>query len=968
MASRHPLFPPAAPDDCSGRDSLTPEGAQWPLFPTIPTMTLRVLHPALGALAFALLAPTLGAQARATSGPRDDAAFTFYGRGPYRPQVPRPEALLGYEVGSWHTQYAWQEKVLLGIADAAKDRVKVEVIGTTAEKRTMRLYLVSSPENIARLEQVRADLDRIGDPRGASQTELDQIAARTPAVVWFSGSVHGDEVPGFEASMQLLYHFAASDDPETVKLLKDAIVIINPSSNPDGHERFSVWYNSIGVGSPERQAMEQQRGQPWSISGRYNHYRFDMNRDVMSSTQLEVRAMLRGMLRWHPMVTVDLHGYVSQYYMAPAARPVNANISAFPVKWNEIIGAGNAAAFDQFGWLYYVRDQFDLYYAGYWDSWPALTGAMGATYETDGGPALLKRRADGTLLSLRDGIAKHYVASIATFETTARRAHERVKDYLAYRQQAVSDGKAGAIKRVVFTPGADPGRAAELAAMLMRSGIEVHRLSKPLTSPKAQAYVDDVVGARTFPAGSFVVELSQPQGKLAKAFLEADPTLDPVFAKAQVDRFKRNLQRGKQADGEGYEFYDITAWALPVTFGVDGYWTEDALPMTADRLAPIAADAPRVNGEQLPVAITSGVTDGPNARSAYLFRNDRNGASRLAAALMREGFRLAVATDAIQTGKQDWPRGTWVARVSRNDSTLARRIDALAREAGVEVTGVNTAFPETAQFGTGSEVVRAVQVPKVALVGGDGTGLGSYGHLWWSLEQRYGIEFTPITLDALNNDLTAFNVIIVPNGNVGRLGKAANLRTWIEKGGTLITMGSATDWAAGETANLTSARLLGGEEKKDAKDSKDAKDGKEAKGDVKAPADSLFAVTSPSANPDAPQPVPGSHFDVVLDRSHWLTFGYEQQRMTVMLETDSFLKLSKEGANVAVFPTTGPLKRAGFTFPDNTERLLKGTALIVHEKIGGGHLVAFANEPMFRGFWRAMDRLVLNAVLLGPTF
>ena len=76
---------------------------------------------------------------------------------------------------------------------------------------------------------------------------------------------------------------------------------------------------------------------------------------------------------------------------------------------------------------------------------------MGATYETDGGPALLKRRADGTLLSLRDGIAKHCVASIATFETTARRAHERVKDYLAYRQQAVSDGKAGAIKRAGFT-------------------------------------------------------------------------------------------------------------------------------------------------------------------------------------------------------------------------------------------------------------------------------------------------------------------------------------------------------------------------------------------------------------------------------------------------------------------------------------------------------------------------------------
>ena len=923
-----------------------------------------------------LLVPlALLAQARPDTGPRDDRAFTFYGRGPYRTQVPRPEASLGYDVGSWHTQYAWQEKTLLAIADAARDRVKVEVMGTTAEKRTMRLFIVSAPENIARIEQVRADLDRIGDPRGASAAELDAIVARTPAVIWFSGSVHGDEVPGFEASMQLLYHLAASDDPETVKLLKDAVVVINPSSNPDGHERFSVWSNSIAVGSPERQAMEQQRGQPWSISGRFNHYRFDMNRDVMSTTQQEVRHIVRGMLRWHPMVTVDLHGYTSQYYMAPAARPVTANINgAFPVKWNEIIGAGNAAAFDQYGWLYYVRDQFDLYYPGYYDSWPALTGAMGATYETDGGPALLKRRADGTMLSLRDGIAKHYVAAIATFETTARRARERVRDYLAFRQQAVTDGRSQAMKRVVFAAGSDPARAAELAAMLLRSGIEVQRLSRPLSSPKAHAYADDGVAARTFPAGSYVVDLAQPQGKLAKAFLEPDPTLDPVFAKAQVDRFKRNLQRGKQADGECYEFYDITAWALPVAFGLDSWWTEDAAPMTGEALALPAADGPRINGELLPVAIAGGVTEGANARSAYLFRNDRNGAARLAAALMREGFRLAIATEAIQTGKLDWPRGTWLARVSRNDSTLANRIDVLAREAGVEVTGVNTAFPESAQYGTGSEVVRAVQAPRIALVGGEGVSLGAYGHVWWNLERRYGITFAPITTDALNGDLSAFNVIILPTGNLGRLGKAAGLRTWIEKGGTLVTMGEATVWAAGETANLTSARAVGADEKKEGKegkegkDAKDAKDSKDGKDAAKSLTDTLIAVASPSANPDAPQPVPGSHFDVLLDRSHWLTYGYEQQRLTVMLETDTFLKLSKEGSNVGVFPATGPLKRAGFTFPDNTERLLKGTAFLIHEKIGGGHLVAFANDPMFRGWWRALDRLVLNAALLGPSF
>ncbi len=941
------------------------------------------------ALAFALLAAApLAAQRMPTDSLRDDAKFSFYAKGPYRPAVPNPDDMLGYGIGTWHTQYAQQERVLLAIAGAAKDRVRVEEIGRTSERRTMRIYVVSSPENIARLDQIRADLDRIADPRGASAAELDAVVARTPAVVWFSGSVHGDEVPGFEASMALLYHFAATEDPRTVALLKDALVIINPSSNPDGHERFSVWSNSIAVGSPERTGIEQQRGQPWSISGRFNHYRFDMNRDLIATTQQEVRHIVGSMLRWHPMVTADLHGYTAQYYMAPASRPINANISGWPNKWGEAVGAGNARAFDEFGWLYYVRDQFDLYYPGYYDTWPSLTGATGATYETDGGPALLKRRDDGTLLSLRDGIAKHFTAAVATFETTAARAKERVKDYLAFRQTAVADGKTQAMKRVVFAPGNDPGRAGELAAALLRAGVEVHRLSQPMTSAKAHAYSDDAVGARTFPAGSFVVDMAQPQGRLAKAVLEPDPALDPVFAKTQLDFFKRNINRGKNTGSEDYEFYDITAWALPVAFGVESWWTEDAAPLTGDKLALPGEPAPRVNGEALPFAVRGGIVEGADAKSAYLFRNDRGGASRLAGQLLQEGYKLAVASEPMQTGKTDWPRGTWVARVSRNDATLAGRIDALAKTAGVEVIGVNTAFAETAQFGIGSGSTVSVPEPKIAVAADQGIGLGAYGSVWWSLEQRYGLKFTPVALSALNSDMSAFNVIIIPDGGVTSLGKGASLKVWMENGGTLITMGRATSWAAREDVGITTARILTADDAKDTKDDKKKDDAKPdvkpgAKDDTKsepakkdtpaaAPAavgaDSLLAIKSPTANPNAPQPIPGAHFDAVFDMTHWLTLGVAKQRMTVMMDGDAFLKLSKEGSNVAVFPATGPLKRAGFAFPDNTERLLKGTALVVEERVGRGHLVMFANDPMFRGWWRALDRVVLNAVLLGAAF
>ena len=938
------------------------------------------------------LAPVLGAQ-RVPSADitRDDAHFSFYDRGPYRADVPRPDAVLGYAIGEMNTQYGAQERALLGIANAAKDRVRVEEFATTYERRTMRAYIVSSPENMRRLDAIRADLDRLADPRGVAPSELDAIAARTPAVVWISGSVHGNESPGFEACIQLLYQLAASEEPATLAALKNAIIIINPSSNPDGHERFAVWYNSVNVAAPDPQAQEHR--EPWSIQGRFNHYRFDMNRDLIASTQREVQGAMREMLRWHPMVAADLHGHVTSYFFPPAARPVNANIGAQATKWLDILGRGNAQAFDRYGWMYFSRDVFDLYYPGYYDTWPSLNGAIGMTFETDGGGhrGLLWRRPDGTLLSFRDGIAKHFVAAMATIETTARRSTERVRDYAAFRQDAVNEGRRGAMRRIVLVPGTDPGRAAELATALVRAGIEVRRTTSPLAVGAAHAYADDAVKARRFDAGSYVIDLAQPQGRVAKAILEPSSTLDPVFARAQLDKFLRNQRRGK-APGEGYEFYDITAWSLPIAFGVEAYWTDDASAVDGPLLSlpatdPVAfAASPRdarVLGDPLVVDVGGGVVSGRNATSAYLFGPERNGASRLAYALLTEGFRLETTSLPVDAGGRIWPRGSYIARVARNDSTLGRRIDALARASGVEVHGVNTAFTESGQYGIGSEPVSPIPTPHVAILADEGVSQPAYGAIWYTLERRYGIAFTPIGYSYISGgDLSKFTSIVMPSGSyASHMSKDAveHLKSWVRGGGTLVTMGGATAWAASDNVSLTTARAVG-----DSEDTAKAERGDKARPVAARPAESdslagartdetpdrlaeeLIPFRSPSASPNRPESVPGINADVILDRTHWLTAGYDAPRLTVLLEGDLFLKPSKEGANVATFPTTGKLVRAGFTWPGNTERLLRGTSFLIDETLGRGHVVLFTNEPMFRGWWRALDRLVLNAILLGP--
>jgi hypothetical protein len=944
-------------------------------------------------LAAALLAPAAAAQRAAPRDvPRDDAAFSFYDRGPYRPSVPRPDSILGYAMGDVNTQYSDQERALLAIAGAARDRVRVEEFAITPERRTMRIYIVSSPENIARLDAIRADLDRIADPRGMSEAELAAVVARTPAVVWIAGSVHGNESPGFETTIQLLYQYAASNEPATLETLRNSLVIINPSSNPDGHERFAVWYRSMGVGDPL--PFSQEHREPWSIQGRFNHFRFDMNRDLIATTQPEVQGIVRMMLRWKPMMAIDLHGHVSTYFFPPAAHPVNQNIGPESTRWMEVSGRANADAFDRHGWMYYSRDVFDLYYPGYYDTWPSLTGATGMTFETDGGGhrGLLYRREDGTFVSFRDGIAKHYVASVATIEATAARRQDRVRDYAAFRQAAVAEGRSKAMKRVVLLPGSDPARAVELAATLLRQGIEVRRLAAPLASTSAHAYADDRgATSRRFDAGAYVVDLAQPLGRLARAILEPSPTLDPAFARSQVERYHRNLRRGQRGDAEGYEFYDVTSWTLPRAYGVEAWWTADTPVMDAPLLSlPSGSGVRSVNGELLPVDVGGGVAGG-RARSAYVFTSERHAAPALAYHLLADGYRVGVASEPIDAAGRRWPRGTYVVRVSRNDTTLHTRIAQLARDRAVDVTAINTAFTEPGgQFGVGSDPVRDIPRPRIAIVADEGIRQPSYGAIWFGLRERYGIDFTPVGWDALGGSaINEFTTVIIPPGSVRIAGGALeNVRRWMQGGGTLITMGNASAWAASEATNLTTARRVAAPEAGSGASPATGTAGAATAGAATASAapvtnrdtsgqrtastpdrlaEELIPFRSPSANADTPESVPGAEFDVLLDRTHWLTFGYEQPRLTVMVEGSLFLKPSREGSNVGTFPAAGAFHRAGFIWPD-TERLLRGTSFMVAEPVGSGHLVLFTNEPMFRGWWRALDRMVLNAAILGAAF
>src|SRR5438270_6191910 len=874
------------------------------------------MRPSLALLLVVSLASSLSSQ----------DPFDFYSRGPYYPAVPRPEAITGYAAGDQQTMYAVMQHYLDTLVATASDRVRIETWGRTTEYRPIRALIISDPANLAKLDQIRAGIAELTDPRKTSAARAAAIAAQSPAVAVFQYSVHGDEPAGFEAAMQVAYQLAASDEPQTLEILKSVVVVLNPSANPDGHERFADWQHYAGTGAHHPWPSEQN--EPGTITGRYSPYRFDMNRDLLAQSQPEVRAMMDGILRWRPQVFVNHHSTTSSFFFPPVAQAVNMNLPPQTTKWFATYGRGNAAAFDRYGWQYYVGGVFDFFYVGYWDEWTTFQGATGMTYETDGGPEYRKRRDDGSITTFRDGIAHHFVASLATLETTAKNRQPRRQDYYDFRRSAMAEAATDRVKRVVIVPDNDPQSAAHVIGLLLRNGIEVTRLRQPLSSRVAHPYISagTAATAQTFPAGSYVIDLNQPQRRLAKGMLEPQASMDRSFVQREIGKFQRNRRRGEGADKEDYGFYDITAWSLPLSFNLDAYWTEDA-GAAGDAVADSTIPAPAAPAR---------------AASAYAFLNDRPGAGKLAHALEAEDFKLAVTRQPVLIGGRTYPRGTFVARVQRSASSLHDRIVALGPAMGVPVVPLQTAFPDTGDAGIGSEDVAGLHPPKILVAAGDGISETSYGWLWYYLARELNVAFTPVPLRAIGriNDLQSFNVLIIPDGSGGRMRRelgddgVEKLKAWVRSGGVLVGYGGAGDLAANKDVGLSSIASV-------APDSG-------AKADTTAAGNAPALISSTAPARDRPEWIPGAIFRATLDTTHWLTMGYDRTRIPVFIDGDTFWRPSKGGANVVTF--TDPvdsLVLAGFTWPDNTARLRMGSTWAVVENRGNGGGVLCLSSSLF---------------------
>jgi hypothetical protein len=325
----------------------------------------------------------------------------FYPGGQYDPAIPKPNDFLRHPIGQWPLRYGELVDYIEALGASTCKRVKIETHGESYEGRTLYNVFVSTEENIARLEKLRLAMNRVAEPtENASAREIDSLARTLPAFAWMGYSIHGDELSGVDAATQLIYQLAAGTDSATMNLLKNVVVIIDPTQNPDGRERFLSMIESYRSEVPNYNRFAMQHNGVWPY-GRGNHYLFDLNRDWILVRGQETHGKLATILKWHPQLTVDAHemGSNATFLFGPPGDPINYNTPSHYLKWAQIFGDDQAATFDSHAWPYYIKEWAEQWYPGYGSAWSTFFGSIGILYEMAGVDGQFVKQQDDYLLT-----------------------------------------------------------------------------------------------------------------------------------------------------------------------------------------------------------------------------------------------------------------------------------------------------------------------------------------------------------------------------------------------------------------------------------------------------------------------------------------------------------------------------------------------------------------------------------------
>ena len=653
----------------------------------------------------------------------------------YDQSIPTPKEIIGHEVGEWHVTHDKLVFYMQALAEAS-DRISIENRGETFEGRPLLLLIITAPENHQDIDKIRQDHIALSE-NGGGTLNLDTM----PIVVYQGFSIHGNEPSGSNAGLAYAYYLAAAQGSQIEGLLENTVILMDPSFNPDGLQRFAYWANSNKSHNLNSDSNDREFHEVWP-GGRTNHYWFDMNRDWLPVQLPESRARIASFHKWMPNILTDHHemGTNSTFFFQPGEP---TRVHPLTPKMNQEltaeIGTYHAKALDSIGSLYYSEEDYDDFYYGKGSTFPDINGGVGILFEQGSSRGHLQESENG-ILSFPFTIRNQLVTALSTVKAAQAM---RVK-MLDYQRKFFTDmgieSAIGRDKALVFGDSKDAAKTWHFAEILQRQKIKFHHLSK-----------DVRLNGKDYKKGySYVVPKIQKNYRLIKAMFEKRTSfIDSIF-------------------------YDVSAWTLPLAFNLD---------YTELRSLGIA-------GEE--VSELSPLTGSLEAQSdyAYLFEWNEYYSPKALNQIANKGVRAKVAKAPFSLEGKEYGYGTIMIPVQQQELDTAELYEFLkevALESKIEITGVSTGL--TKGIDLGSNDFDPIKKQKVALLVGEGVRSYDAGEIWHVFDTRYDMNITKIDTEYFDSvDLNEYTDLIVPSMGKDGLSKkqSEKLKAWVKQGGTLI--------------------------------------------------------------------------------------------------------------------------------------------------------------------------------------
>lgn len=829
--------------------------------------------------------------------------------------VPHPSEVFGFQPGEdYKLADLDQLYTYYRLLAAGSPRVEMWEIGRTFRGNPLYLMAISSEENLARLDHWKSIAARLARARGVDEAEARRLAREGKAIVWIDAGLHSSEVAHAQHGPLLAHHMAFDESDETRRIRDDVILLFMPQMNPDGHTVVVDWYR-------------RNLGTPWETTAPVEVYHeyvgHDINRDWFMLRQAESQAVARQLYEeWYPQIVFNHHQtapFPARIFIPPFADPVNPHIPPLVVRGVNILGEHMAKRLEEKNMPGVVsRMTFTMWWNGGMRTAPYFHNMIGLLSEVahasatpayhhpdslpeffgTGSHRISAREPSvyyanpwrGGWARLADAVAYHFETSIAALDIGSRLKEDWLFNIWLMGNRQIQAGTAGGPFAYVVDVEAqrDPGEAVELLNVLRRGGVEVHRATAPFQA-----------GGRSYPQGTYVAFAGQAFRAHLMDLLE--PHVHP----------NRELYPGGPPEPP---YGGLSGWTISMAMGVDVHRVDEPFQVAAQEV------------DRVPVPTFRMVGNGDFGWALPSTRNDsRTAVNRLLAA----GERVHVATSALpELGE----RGAPGAFVIENGNGTRARLEAVGRELGLHIQGLASR--------PAGELI-PLRAPR----------LGMYMPWTANMDEgwtRYILREFEFPVDTLRNahiqgDLSAYDVILfsdqtaasILNGHregtrppefTGGVGPAgvANLRRWVEAGGTLVTFDGASDFAI-EALQLPVRNAVAG-----------------------VRSEQFF--------------IPGSLIRTRFDSAHPVAFGMPEEGASFLQDSRAFEVDDPASVEVVARYADRDLLMSGWEL-GGTEHI-GGKAAVVRARVGSGQAVLIGFRPQFRAQPTATYKLFFNPIHL----